>query len=281
MSNNKKHILRNILLIILAVLIIAVGVIAYLYRDVLAQIPSLYKSMMYSNDEISSMQAENDKKQNEILNELVEGTMRDLTDEERALLASGELSKEEALALIQGLLPSLDITVEVTETSVPETTEEITEVTTEVTTVADTSAPVVTTAATTAPKDEPAAADDKAAKENRISEIIAEIYLLRATYINKIDELLVATKEEFYKLPKEQRNTKGKLMTIDRYLRPKGNELEAECDAKMNELLTEMKALLLELNMSTDIIGEIEAAYKEQKQLKTAELYGLYSPKLK
>lgn len=290
-TTTKKHTLRNILLIILAVLILASGITAYVFRDYLSQISRVYNSVTHSSEEISSMKDENDKKTNELLNELVEVTMRDLTDEERAKLAKGELSASDAISLIQGLMPPPDVTADTSAvtsaagevvTSTPEETVEEPPVYSE--TAADiptdsTTAASTTVATTKAPV--PATPESDEALKNRISEIIAEIYLLRATYLNKIDDLIYSAKVEYINLPKEQRGLKGKLQIVDQYLRPKGKELEAECDAKMDALLKEMEGILHKLKMNTSIIDEIKYTYKEQKDIKMMELYGEYSSALK
>lgn len=290
-TTTKKHTLRNILLIILAVLILASGITAYVFRDYLSQISRVYNSVTHSSEEISSMKDENDKKTNELLNELVEVTMRDLTDEERAKLAKGELSASDAISLIQGLMPPPDVTADTSAvtsaagevvTSTPEETVEEPPVYSE--TAADiptdsTTAASTTVATTKAPA--PATPESDEALKNRISEIIAEIYLLRATYLNKIDDLIYSAKVEYINLPKEQRGLKGKLQIVDQYLRPKGKELEAECDAKMDALLKEMEGILHKLKMNKSIIDEIKYTYKEQKDIKMMELYGEYSSALK
>lgn len=281
-EQKKRHRVRNALLIILVLLLLIVGIVAFVFRDYLAQIPRLYKGMSYSSDEISSMQADNDKKANELLNNLAVETMRDLTDEERQLLASGELSESDAISLIQGLMPPIDFsevtTDEIDETDVPDETSAAD-------TSVDTSAtkPAVTTAQTTTKgKDTHEALTPERAAElqNRVSEIIAEIYLLRATYLNKIETLIADTKAEYIALPKDQHNMKGKMRIIEKSLVPKGNALEAECDTSMNKLLTELEGVLNELGTGTAIIDEIKATYQEQKDLKMAELYNQYASKL-
>ena len=264
-ANTKKHTVRNVFLIILALLIIAGAVLAFVYRDYLKHVSSLYKGMTHSSEEISSMQAENDKKTNELLNELAVETMRDLTDEERKKLASGELSASDAISLIQGLMPPLDI--EITAGTAAEVT-------------SGGEKAEVTTAAKPVTKPEPIPSEREIQLRNRISEIIAEIYLLRATYLNKIDDLIASTKQEYNALPKEQKNLQGKMRLIEKSLIPKGNALEKECDTSMNVLLTELRSILKELKMGTDIITEIQNTYREQKDLKMAELYGQYSSKL-
>lgn len=278
-KSRKKHPVRNTLLAILAFIIIAVAVfIIANWKNVVR----IYKGISYSADEISSMQKENDKKTNELLNELAVETMRDLTDEERALLASGELSEADALALIQGLLPPLyfEETESQTQTESEPKDEEPVEITTD--TEKTEPAEIVTTAALTAEATEPLpeeTADKTAELQNRISEIIAEIYLLRANYLNKIDILIEESKQTYLALPKSQRGTSAKLRIIENTVKPKGELLEKECDESMNVLLNELKDVLKQLNLGTEIISEIEKTYKEQKDLKMAELYNKYAPK--
>ncbi|MBQ6893548.1 MAG: hypothetical protein IJN48_05015 [Clostridia bacterium] len=281
--SKKKHTVRNVLLIILALLVIAAGV---LFLANYNHIMRLYKGVSHTSEEISSMQSDNDKKTNELLNELAVETMRDLTEDERKLLASGELSESDALSLIQGLMPPLDINIEVTEaastsepaveiTSAPSVSSDNEQQTTEVVTT------TATSTSTTVKAPEPLEPNDADALQDRVSEIIAEIYLLRATYLNKIDELIYNTKLEYVALPKEHHNLQGKMRIIEKTLIPKGNALEAECDKKMNVLLDELKGILIKLNSSTAIIDEIKKTYEEQKDLKMAELYNKYSSKIK
>ena len=281
-KKKKKHPVRNTLLIILALIIIAAAVLIIANWKTVMRI---YKGVSYSADEISSMQNENDKKTNELLNELAVETMRDLTDEERALLASGELSESDAISLIQGLLPPLNFgdkpTTEHTSQTVSAPEKDSPE---EISTDAEKAEPsedIISTETEPAEVTEPTetTVDENAKLQNRISEIIAEIYLLRANYLNKIDALIEESKQTYLALPKSQRGTTAKLRIIENTVRPKGTLLEKECDASMDVLLNELKGILKQLNLGTEIVKEIEKTYKEQKDLKMAELYNKYAPK--
>ena len=178
-KKKKKHPVRNTLLIILALIIIAAAVLIIANWKTVMRI---YKGVSYSADEISSMQNENDKKTNELLNELAVETMRDLTDEERALLASGELSESDAISLIQGLLPPLNFgdkpTTEQTSQTVSAPEKDSPE---EISTDAEKAEPsedIISTETEPAEVTEPTetTVDENAKLQNRISEIIAEIY---------------------------------------------------------------------------------------------------------
>ncbi len=296
----KKRLGGKIFLTVLLCLFVLIGIAAFVFRE---EIRLLYFAMTTSEEAVQSQQVENDRKTHELLEEIAVQTMRDLTEEERKLLASGELSPEQAIALIQGmpiLPPQVETTSPIETTAVitaavtvpateeptvsepvqtrpaPITTAE--PVTTPVTTPATTVTTTVTTTATTTATTATTAKVDAAALQNRQSEIIAEIYLLRATYLNEIDALIQEMKDEFDALPKEQRNLSGKMMIAEKTL-PKGNALEDECDAKMQALLDELTGILKSLGSSTAIIGEIEKTYEEQKMLKKTELYNRYVPK--
>lgn len=299
-QNKKRHPVRNALLIILLILLSAVAAVLFIFGD---ELMLLYRGLTTTAEAIESQRIENDKKTNELLDRLtVEGTMRDLTDEERAMLNSGELSREEALALIKGetkpaettvVIPdnttaisdaatSSDAPADTTEAAdneqsdVPKTTEPSVQATAP---PKQTEKPQVTTS-TAATTEKPAAPEDSEALYARIDEIIAEIYLLRATYLNEIDTLIKNTKAEYIALPKEQHNLTGKMRLVERMI-PKGNALEAQCDASMEALLTELKDILDKLSLDTDIIDEIKATYAEQKEIKKTELYNQYSHHLK
>lgn len=295
-KKKKRHPVRNALLIILAIIIISAAVFVIANWK---HVVRIYKGISYSEEEISSMQQENDKKTGELLNELAVETMRDLTDEERAMLASGELSKDDAIALIQGMLPPLGFGETTTESPAQttfETSDTKVEIPAEITTDADKTEPVEITVSSepevTEPEEtvetskaaettEPAetTGDETEALKNRISEIIAEIYLLRATYLNKIDALVEESKQTYLALPTSQRGLSAKLRIIENTVKPKGTVLENECDASMKVLLDELKGILKQLNLGTEIITEIEKTYQEQKDLKMAELYNKYAPK--
>ena len=325
-SVRKKRSGRKIWLSVLLSFILLVGCIAYIFR---AEIRLAYFAMTTSKEAVQSKQVENDKKTQELLEQIAVQTMRDLTDEERKLLASGELSAADALALIQGITPAIpaettalaqtnapvettgpaafSVPVETTaigttdaaeipqktdvsaavipevpsdsepEISLPVTIEKpvaITTATSAATTATTVSTTVTTTAASTI-----ADSIDKTTLQNRQSEIIAEIYLLRATYLNEIDALIAQTKAAYIALPKEQHTLTGKLTIVEQMI-PQGNALEDASDAKMDVLLAELASVLKQLGSSTAIIDEIRQTYDEQKLLKKTELYNEYMPKL-
>ena len=169
-------------------------------------------------------------------------------------------------------------TVATTAATTAATTVATTAATTAATTVATTAATTVTTTVTASTTATTPAAD-QATLLTRQNEIIAEIYLLRATYLNEIDALIQGMKDEYAALPEEERGFKAKMKIAEKTM-PKGNALEDACDARMEELLAELTKILQQSGSSTAIIDEIEETYLEQKVLKKTELYNQYFPKL-
>lgn len=275
MSKAAKKRGGKIFLTVICIIFAALLVVGYIFRE---EIYIAISAITSSDEAIESQKAENDKKTQELLDKLSDVTMRDLTEEERKMLESGLLSEEEALKLIMGETPAPETTVPAPETTdLPDETAETTEaeVTEAVVTEATTAATTVATTETSAAPD----AEKIAALSNRKNEIIAEIYLLRATYLNKIDELIKNSKAEYVALPKEKHNMSGKLEMVEKVIIPKGNALEAECDLKMDALLLELDEVLEGLGEDKSLITEVENAYIEQKRLKKTELINTYMPK--
>lgn len=284
----KKHRGGRVVLCVLLVLLIVAGVACYWLRDVIS---IAYHALNTPAEAVQSQKEENDKKQQELLNQLAAVTMRDLTDEEFQKYLNGELSHEEVLALIRG------------ETYAPVTTAvpvETTAVATEPVERTDPVVPAVTAGAVAAATEPPlttaqttttavtavtsttattAERIDFSALQRRQEEIIAEIYLLRSTYLNEIEKLIEDTKQAYRALPKEEHTLAGKMKLVEKMI-PKGNKLEDDCDARMEELLGELTDILQRQGLSTAIVDEIRTTYKEQKELKLAELYQQYGSKL-
>ena len=201
------------------------------------------------------------------------------------MLLEGKLSSADALILIQGGV----LTEETTAAEVPEETTEQPDVTdvievSDVTTAPDTAdlpETSETQVTSKAPEVTSSTAIDTDALLARQNEIIAEIFLLRATYLNEIDELIKASKKEYVALPKEKHNLKGKLEMVEKVIIPKGNALEKECDSKMDVLLDELGGILKQTGQSDTVVKEIKKTYAEQKNIKKTELVNQYMPKSK
>lgn len=267
----------KVFLTVVFVLLVACLAAVCIFRD---EIAFIYSGMTSSSEALASRGEENDKKTHELLEQIAEVTMRDLSEEERKQLASGMLSYEDALALIMGKEPIV-VTAEVV-TEKADVPVEVTDASAQ--TVAKPSVPEETTAetskATEKANDSLISPEELEKYKNRINEIIAEIYLLRATYLNKIDGLIESVRKEYARMSESQHTLSTKISLVEKKLVPAGNALEKECDQSMNILLDELKGILKTIGSGTDIIKEIEKTYAEQKEIKKAELINKYMPQM-
>ena len=293
-SRPRRHTALRVVLAVLACLVLGIAALAFCFRE---QISLLIYAMQTSSEQISALQSENDERIGSVLNELQSDptvTLRDLTEEERGLLAEGQLSEEDALALIRGEKTLEQLRESTTPAPKPDGTPsgavnppatadlpstqgaETAEVpsTAEIPSAAETpsTAEVPTPSRGGLPAVNP---EPPKPTKKTVDGLLAEIYLLRATYLNAIDRLLADAKAEYRALPKAERTAAARLRFADRVIAD-GATLEAACDEKMDAILAEMKTLLLEQGGRTEILAEIRTAYLEQKRLKKAELYNHY-----
>ncbi len=224
-----------ILLIIIALAAVAVTAIAIYQKN---NIQALTYANKYSGEELEQKNLEVDSKINEIVEKLPEINVQPLTDEERKKLISGEMSREEALAIITGRSESTDN-------------------------------------GQTGDKKPTAGSQNM----NAINDLIAEFYLLKAEYLNSIDGLIAEGKSEWWSAPAKNRTLTFKLTLAEKYL-AKGNQLEVECDQKINTLLKKLETELKSAGQSTSIIFEITSLYNEEKAVKKAALIERYYPEI-
>lgn len=96
-----------------------------------------------------------------------------------------------------------------------------------------------------------------------------ELYSLKAYYLGQLGQMEAAVKKEYSKLPKEERNLVGKQALVNKYMST-ALALLSQCDKQVEELLSELKRGLENLNADTSIIKTIRSAYENEKTLKKA-----------
>ncbi len=246
--------------IVIAALIL-VGAVAYNNRH---NIQALYAARKSSSEEISVKQEQNRQRTQEILDSLTDADIKELPEEVREKLQTGEITEEESLDIILGKT-TVDEVMEnhssgngdgqVTDSAKEEPSQNV--------------------STESRPGNKPA--EDKPRESSSKEEIIAKIYLLRAEYLNKIDAFIESGKATIRALPPGSWSMSTKMSLINQFA-SQGNALEASCDARMEQLLGELEAELIRNGESTAPIGEIRGAYAEQKQLKKEELFNTYYP---
>lgn len=268
----KRHTGLVVFLCILLLLLAVLGGVAWRYRAGLA---ILIDNFGKSSEQVSVERENYERKTQELLDKLSGGgiSLSALSEADRLRLKNGEITPAEAVAIIMGLAettasaaastdapPVSDVTVGPAVPDAPATS-------------AASAATEPTAAATTAPAGTTAPAATTVSPA--VQAIIADIYLLRAEFINKLDDLIEEGKAEVYAIPKEKRTASVKLAFMNRYL-DRGEALEAECDARLEALLADMAAQLKADGGDLSLVDDARALYIQEKKVRKAELYRKY-----
>ncbi len=294
----KRRTGQIVFLCILLLLLAVLGGVVWRYRAGLA---ILIDNFGKSSEQVSAEREDYEKKTQALLDKLSGGgiTLAALSEADRARLKNGEITPAEAVAIIMGLAgstaaestaaptepPSPGVTTVPAETTAPAGTT----VPAETTAPAGTTVPAETTApaATTAPVTPVGPATSDATTEvtvtapatstaRSVEDVISEIYLLRAEFLNKIDLMIADGTAEVEATPKEKRTLTFKIELMNRYM-DRGNALEKECDARMELLLAELETALRQSGGDLSLIDEVRALYAQEKKLYKAELYQKYT----
>ncbi len=282
----KRRTGQIVFLCILLLLLAVLGGVVWRYRAGLA---ILIDNFGKSSEQVSAEREDYEKKTQALLDKLSGGgiTLAALSEADRARLKNGEITPAEAVAIIMGLAGSTaaESTAAPTEPPSPG----VTTVPAETTAPAGTTVPAETTApaATTAPVTPVGPATSDATTEvtvtapatstaRPVEDVISEIYLLRAEFLNKIDLMIADGTAEVEATPKEKRTLTFKIELMNRYM-DRGNALEKECDARMELLLSELETALRQSGGDLSLIDEVRALYAQEKKLYKAELYQKYT----
>lgn len=282
----KRRTGQIVFLCILLLLLAVLGGVVWRYRAGLA---ILIDNFGKSSEQVSAEREDYEKKTQALLDKLSGGgiTLAALSEADRARLKNGEITPAEAVAIIMGLAGSTaaESTAAPTEPPAPDATT----VPAEMTAPAGTTVPAETTApaATTAPVTPVGPATSDATTEvtvtapatstaRSVEDVISEIYLLRAEFLNKIDLMIADGTAEVEATPKEKRTLTFKIELMNRYM-DRGNALEKECDARMELLLVELETALRQSGGDLSLIDEVRALYAQEKKLYKAELYQKYT----
>lgn len=284
----KRHVGLAVFLCIVLLLLAVLGGIAWRYR---AGIAVLIDNVGKTPEQASAEQADYERRTQELLDKLSGGgvTLSTLSEADRARLKNGEITPAEAVAIIMGLAAT---TAPVTaDTTLPPDGSDPAVTTVPVGPVVptvpvgpvgpDTPATSGTSGATapaaftgtTAPAVTTAPAASTVSPA--VQQIIADIYLLRAEFINKLDALIEEGTAEVNAIPKEKRTASVKLEFMNRYL-DRGEALEAECDARLEALLSDMTAQLKADGGDLSLVEDARALYIQEKKIRKAELYRKY-----
>lgn len=228
---------------VLAGLLLTVGAVAYWQRN---NVDALLKATRYSAEEIEEKRKENQQKVQEKVDAQPALTVRDLTEEERQALREGSITQEELTEkLVEAVKPQ-----PTPATSAPAQT------------------PASSAPAETPPSVEPPVVEP-AQWEKDLSALIARVYVLREEYTIALDNMQSEARAEYRAMAAEER-AKTALMKFARGYVTRALELEKECDAQMDDVVSRMETIIRENKGDMTLVDTVVETYASEKSLKKA-----------
>lgn len=244
---------KKVILIILLTILVLIAAFAVWQRE---NLKALFIYLRSSKADISVQLTENRDHTQEVLSKYGDITVRDFTPEEEAAIINGTLSIEDALAKINKENAGSS-SFSKTQNSQPSAPEKSDKPATTPNGIQKNSKPDVTESAI-------------------VNTYLGKIYGIKAKFLGKLSGVKSSAKNDFYALPSEKRTSANKKAIIaDHVMRC--YELENECDAQIETLLSQMKDELVKIGASTSIIGEIRSTYQNEKSIKKAYYLSMLS----
>ena len=106
---------------------------------------------------------------------------------------------------------------------------------------------------------------DSADADKRIAELVTKMYVLKSEYTGAIEGVVASMKADYVKLPPEQRTTSAKQSIAAGYL-GQINSMEAQCDAQVNAIVSELRQILKENGRDMSLADAILSTYAAEKE---------------
>ena len=259
----KKKIIITALLSLLAVIVIVFAALCIKYNGIANlvfnwdNIVSFVNSQRYSTKQLEDKMASNKAKMDKIAEDDPNINIRgDLTEEESKALSEGKITKEEAVSIVKGDT-TLEKVLASKENSTPKDEK-------------DPQKPETNNGKEDKPK-EPEATKPKEdthpkdeSPKDRVSEIIAELYVVQADFIAQLE----AVGDQAYADYKAIRYKRDQIPAIVDSYTGTVSVMERQCDEKVASLLKELEAELIKVNGDLNTVKEIKKYYYNEKSLK-------------
>ncbi len=254
---NMKKTLKVVLIILLVLLLLCISLFVWQRKNISA----LYGAVKYSQEDISTLIADNEKIVSEALEEYPEFEIPDISESEMEALEEGKITQDDLVEIVLGKTSLEEVIEKKEETTKTEPAQNAGS--------KETQPPAKTSEPTSEQTPEQPSEQTAPSKsgDEEISALIAKIYILKQSYGNKLDALVQQTRSEYWAMPKEQRKDISK----QKFVTTKASQalaLEKECDAKVEEVISELTKVLKENNKDLSLVDSIRKAYDNEKQLK-------------
>ena len=193
-------------------------------------IKAVFYAIKYTDDEQEELQKESDRIIKELSEKFAEQGLSELTDEAVQMLNKGTLTEEDAIKIITG----------------EKTLEEIKE-----------------------NKKNPEKTPEKSSDNPKIASLVGKMYVLRSTYMGKLNSLIGQAKAEVM-------SGKSKSSVASKYIGI-ASGLEGQCDAQVESVLSQITEELKKTGGDLSLVSELRSAYRNEKSVKKAALLSQYT----
>ncbi|MBR5518912.1 MAG: hypothetical protein IKV86_07810 [Clostridia bacterium] len=237
LKNTKiRSIIVLVILFALLICIVWAGLFVYKNRNSILAIYYTYTNQL---NVLEQNKQNTDERALQAIKEFGIESVRPLTEEETEQLNSGEITEEEAVDLVLGKGENAEGTGNSNAEEGKETSSETT-------------------------------TNINPEKNEEIARLIGEMYVLKAKFSSDLKGIEDWVNSKYMELTKEygEGNIPYSVKTkVGKTAYNNALNLEAECDAKVEVILTRLTALLKETGQSTNVVSEIRAAYENEKML--------------
>lgn len=229
---NKKYL--KIVLIIVALLIVVILAVIYRQKN---DIKAALICTQYTPNQIEAKINDNSKELSDELKKAAPGLIRDLTPEEKKMIAEGTVTTEDVFEKIIEERLQQD---NANGSGGDKTSDKGTQIN----------------------------ADDKNV-DDTISKYISKMYSLKSNYLGQIGGLESQAKADYNAIPKDKRTISAKKNIISKYY-SRAASLESQCDGEVNSVLVSLENDLKKQGADTSIVNKIRSSYENEKSLKKA-----------
>lgn len=237
-------------------LIVLLGTGFWVWNAQQDNLKALQIAVSHTTEQLDTMRQETDQAVQQVTQKLPEASGIQMTDELREQIQKGEITQQEAIdSLLSGNMLQPDTQPEKVESPEQESQQ------------------------TVKPQEPNVENAEITAAKQRISELVAQVYVLEAYFTSQLtakEEQVVA---EYKALPKEQRTKATKIsMALDSF--SELSAMEKDCDTQMNAIIAEMRELITVSGGDPTVPDEILAAYKSKKEVQRAQYVEKYAKHL-
>ena len=270
----KKRRIKKVWIVVLILVLVLLAALASIYIWQQENIKAAANARKYTQKQLEQQLSDSRESMQEALDQHPDITVRDLNEEERQALRSGELSPEELIEML--ITPTEPEKSDTADDEKPDVPAKETPPPASSTETPTPGTPTTTVPPTQPPEDpeetarpEPTKAPNKPVQdtyETELSRLVAQIYVLREQYTAQLDALITQAKAEYKAMPKSER-TKAKLASWGSGYVALATDLEKDCDVQVRAIASQMNTLIKENGGDTSIVNELVFAYAEEKSI--------------